>query len=61
LYFLDKLNEQALSQEEQLKRNVQIMRKALRSSQLEKDIHKQVCCQLSFHIKKLTCSIQLGY
>lgn len=40
--YLDRLNEEELSKEEQLKRNVQIMRKALRSSQLEKDVHKEV-------------------
>ena len=39
---LDKLNAEALSNEERLKRNVQIMKGALRSSSLEKKIHNEV-------------------
>ncbi|KAI8085876.1 uncharacterized protein B0P05DRAFT_534057 [Gilbertella persicaria] len=39
---IDKLNQQEDILEEQLKRNVHIMRKALRSSELEKKIHKEV-------------------
>ncbi|KAL9547546.1 hypothetical protein MBANPS3_006121 [Mucor bainieri] len=39
---IDKLNAEALSNEERLKRNVQIMKRALRSSSLEKKIHNEV-------------------
>lgn len=42
LYCIDKLNAEALSNEERLKRNVQIMKRALRSSSLEKKIHNEV-------------------
>ncbi|KAI9484003.1 MAG: hypothetical protein EXX96DRAFT_560445 [Benjaminiella poitrasii] len=39
---IDKLNEQELSIDEKMKRNVQIMQRALRSSPLEKKIYRQV-------------------
>ncbi|KAI8643343.1 hypothetical protein BD408DRAFT_442721 [Parasitella parasitica] len=39
---IDKMNEEAMLAEERLKRNVQIMKRALRSSTLEKKIHSEV-------------------
>jgi hypothetical protein len=36
------LNAEELSLDEQMKRNVQIMKRALRASALEKKIHKEV-------------------
>ncbi|KAG2197382.1 hypothetical protein INT46_006816 [Mucor plumbeus] len=39
---IDKMNAEALSVEERMKRNVQIMKRALRSSKLEKKIHNEV-------------------
>ncbi|KAI8974425.1 hypothetical protein BDB01DRAFT_806530 [Pilobolus umbonatus] len=39
---LDLLKQEEISAEEKLRRNVQIMQKALRSSELEKVIHKEI-------------------
>ncbi|KAI8968452.1 hypothetical protein BDF20DRAFT_896449 [Mycotypha africana] len=43
---IDKLHEEALTAEEQLKWNVQLMKHALRSTDLERKIHKKVMKQL---------------